>query len=122
VNPIEELQAILGDAPFRKFLAVFAGTTVTFPKQPRGTFFVTLSRVIGPDPAEQARARFAGEEVYVPMNVAEERARRNDEITARVHAGEPIDAVARAYRTTVRHVRRIACTVARVDLKPRTLA
>lgn len=118
----DELRAILGESLTTRFRAVFAGTTVTFPKRPAGPFFTTLQRVVGPVAAEQARARFAGEEVYVPMNVAADRARRNDEIAARVGAGEPLDSVARAYRTTTRHVRRIASAVSRFDLKTRTLA
>ena len=112
---------MVGDAAYRRFIAVFAGTAVTFPKHPRGAFFATLARVIGPAVAERVRVRFAGESIYITMNLAEQRACRNEEISARIEAGEPHDAVARAYHTTVRHVRRIAASISRIDVKARGL-
>ena len=61
--------------------------------------------------ARALRDRYFGETVYVPRNAAEERARRDEEIVARVASGESAAAVARSYRVvstlSERHVRRI---------------
>lgn len=108
---LAELREILGDALLARFLAVFAGTSVTVSKSPAGAVFAELERVIGTAAAERVRQRFAGAQIYVPLNVSEERQKRNVEIAARIASGESLKSIARSYRNpniTVRHLRRIA--------------
>lgn len=118
---IDELRELLGEALLRRFLAVFARTVVTVPKSPRGPFFTELVRVLGAEAAERFRGRFAGSQLYIPFNAAEERERRNAEIVARVAAGESLQSIARSYRSvtsiSVRHVRRIATGISKVGVK-----
>jgi hypothetical protein len=108
---LDEIELLVGCEKRMRFMALFAGTDVTFPKQPRGPFFEQLSRALGADAAERLRLRYAGERIYIPRNEADERARRNAEIAARIAAGESPAYVARTYRVmstlSARHIRRI---------------
>lgn len=102
-----EIVRILGESTATRLFAVFAGTTVTFPLSRAGPSFVALSKVIGPGASERLCERFGGEQVYVPRNTAADRDRRNEEIAARVAAGDSYEAIARTYGTTAINVRRI---------------
>ena len=108
---LDEIEALVGLDARLRFMALFAGTSVTFPKTPRGPFFAQLARALGNEAAERLRLRYAGEAIYVPRNANEERARRNAEIAARIAAGESPAYVARTYRAMAslseRHIRRI---------------
>ena len=108
---LDEIELLVGCEKRMRFMALFAGTDVTFPKKPRGPFFDQLSRALGADAAERLRMRYSGERMYIPRNEAEERARRNAEIAARIAAGESPAYVARTYRVmstiSARHIRRI---------------
>jgi len=108
---LDEIETLIGDRLMLRFLAIFAGTDVHFPKRRSAASYVNLVHTIGEEAASRLRARFVGETVYVPRNADEARERRNAEIAALVRAGESPAAVARRYRivTTLseRHVRRI---------------
>lgn len=122
---LDELQDLLGVVAAQRFIDVFAATVVTVPKHPTGAFFGRLVQLAGPEAAERLRLRFAGETIYVPLNVADERKRRDDEIAARLAAGESPAAIARSYRTmtrlSIRHVQRIAAGAAKHGVVPKAL-
>lgn len=106
-DTVEEIKRLLGPALAVRFFAVFAGTSVTFPLTRRGTSYAQLVKVIGPEATERLCQRFGGEQPYIPRGTATERDKRNAEIAARIAVGEAWETVAHAYRTTVRHVRRV---------------
>lgn len=109
---LDQLRILLGEPAASRFLALFSGTSVTFPKRLAGPFFAALVRAVGSDLAERVCRQWAGEHVYIPRNAAEERARRNVAIAARLAAGESPESIARSFhevkRLSVRTVRRIA--------------
>jgi hypothetical protein len=111
---IDELRELLGEALLQRFLTIFGGTPVTFSKRGKGAPFEQIARVIGEDAARGVCRRFAGQKLYIPRSIREERERRNAEIAARLAAGESPNVIARSYRTvqtiTARHVRRIGAT------------
>lgn len=116
---LDDLRLILAPDELARFLTVFAGNDFRFEKTAGGASFAQLERVVGADAAERLRMHFAGERVYIPRNRAEERARRDDEIRARLAAGESPASIARSYRvvTTLseRWVRQIAAGKTRRD-------
>lgn len=119
---LDQLRLLLGEPAASRFLALFSGTSVTFPKRHAGPFFAALVRAVGIDLAERVCRQWAGEHVYIPRNAAEDRARRNVAIAARLAAGESPESIARSYhevkRLSVRTVRRIA----KLDCTTRHLA
>jgi hypothetical protein len=79
------------------------GTSLYVPWQPTDSL---LSRV----PAEDARtlcARLGGETIDIPLCLTASLADRNARIRAEADAGVSHGALARRYRTTERHIRRI---------------
>lgn len=108
----QEIVRILGETTATRLFAVFAGTTVTFPLSRSGPSFTALTKVIGPGASIRLCERFGGEQVYVPRNTAAERSERNDEIIARVAAGDPYELIARTFGTTARSIRRIKAAYA----------
>jgi hypothetical protein len=109
---LDALARLLGPPHVRAaFFAVYAGRQVRFSKV-RGRAPAVLVRIVGADAAERLRAEFAGRWLYVPLGVAAERRARDEEIRARLDAGDSPADVARSHRVVCRlseaHVRRIA--------------
>jgi hypothetical protein len=117
---LDELRDLIGVGAALRFVHVFEGTDVQFPKAPHGPFFAELTRVLGPVDAERVRQRFAGSMVYIPRDARDERERRDREIEARLASGESPAAIARSYRIvsklSARSVRRIAAAMAKRDV------
>ncbi len=89
------LRLLIGaDATYR-FLAIWGGQSLRFPKRPAGTFYDKLLRVVGPVAAEALRREYAGQTCYVPTDAGAERAQRNVEIVVRLASGESPAQVAR---------------------------
>jgi hypothetical protein len=108
----DEIAAALSEPALRaRFLSVFAGQRLRFPKT-HGGAPAEVVRVLGVDAAERLRWHFAGRTLYVPIGAAAERARRDLTIRARLAAGESPAAIARSWRGVYRlseaAVRRIA--------------
>jgi len=108
---IKEIREILGERLFARFMIVFGGTDVRFPKKRSAISYAHMIRVVGEGAALRLRDRFVGSTIYIPRNASDERARRDDEIAARIASGEKPADVARSYRVVAtlseRHVRRI---------------
>lgn len=93
-----ELRMALGaNDLYWRFLAVFAGSTIYFPKRREGEFYTKLVRVVGPDAAETVRQHFAGQHVAIPCGSGEIRKERDLEVVARLRTGESPEQVARTY-------------------------
>lgn len=125
MTPDDSMEELLGASDLQRLIAVFGGTVVTFAKTPTGIFFGELVRVLGPGPADKLWRKYAGEQIYIPINADDERMQRNVEIAARVAAGESTTSVARSYRVVVRmserHVRRIVAGMSKINVVPRKL-
>lgn len=119
---LETLRMLIPDpATSNAFIREFGGTDVLFPSTRDAPIFQAIARTVGDDGAARLTAHFRGLRVYVPRNAAEERATRDEQIRARIMAGESVHEVARSYRQvvtlTVRHVRRIAAGVPRMQAR-----
>lgn len=107
---VDEIRALIGKAATDKFLALLAGTNVTFWNDPRARLFVRVAGAIGAEACERLCRHFDGEQVYIPM--APQIEARNEQINARVEAGDPYETIARHFGISTRQVRRIVATVA----------
>ena len=86
-------------------VAVFGGTRPTLPARPGADD--AISAVIGVDKAEQLVQRVGPGPLDVPRCLNWLAARRNEEICARYLAGETQTELARRFRLTERHIRRV---------------
>lgn len=106
-----DLRLLIGTDAARRFLTIWAGAPLRFPKHPAGALYDKLSRVIGIEAAEKLRREFAGQTVYIPTYAHAEREQRNVEIVVRLARGESPAQVARTHqyiaRVSPRQVRRI---------------
>jgi hypothetical protein len=117
----DSIASLLGDQAWQRLVAAFGGTTITLPKKQleSSQSFTELKRVLGCDLAERLRLRHAGEKLYIPMGIGNDRIRRDAEIAARLALGESPSSIARSFRVvtriSVRQVLRIAAGVVKVS-------
>lgn len=106
-----DLRVLIGADAAVRFLVVWAGAPLRFPKRPAGATFDKMTRVIGPEAAEILRREFAGQTLYIPTDARAERAQRDAELVVRLALGQSPAQVARTHmyltRVSPRQVQRV---------------